>query len=205
MRGNDVRQWWNIINTMSTRTNSQPQFRIERDGHLLSEAELTESLNDYFVTVGSDIPPLDLPNLPAFLPAAAPSPTIHPHEVCNKLLKLRTNKAMGTDNISSRILKEFAYELTEPITLMFNTSISSGQVPALWKDSTIIPIPKVKQVQLESDIRPIALTSILSKVLEDFIVSWMIEDIGEQIDSRQFGTLKGTSTTYCLLELVHNW
>ena len=85
MRGNDVRQWWHIINTMSGRTKSQPQFRIERDGHLLSEAELAESLNDYFVMVGSDIPPLDLPNLPAFLPAAAPSPTIHPHEVCNKV------------------------------------------------------------------------------------------------------------------------
>ena len=27
-------------------------------------------------------------------------------------------------------------------------------------------------------------TPILSKVLEDFVVSWMIEDVGEHIDSR---------------------
>ena len=112
---------------------------------------------------------------------------------------------MGPDNIPSRILKEFAYDPTEPITLIFNTSLSSGKVPALWKDSTIIPIPKEKQVQLESNARPVALTPVLSKVLEDFIVSWMIENIGEQIDSRQFGSLKGTSTTYCPLDLVHNW
>ena len=83
-------------------------------------------------------------------------------------------------------------------------TISSTLYNCSRNDSTIIPIPKVKQVQLESDIRPIALTSILSKVLED-IVSWMIEDIREQTDGRQFGTLKGTPTTYCLLELVHNW
>ena len=35
----------------------------------------------------------------------------------------------------------------------------------------------------------------------------MIEDIdvGEHIDSRQFGSLKGSSSTYCLLDLIHNW
>ena len=33
----------------------------------------------------------------------------------------------------------------------------------------------------------------------------MIEDVGEHIDSRQFGSLKGSSTTYCLLDLIHNW
>ena len=83
--------------------------------------------------------------------------------------------------------------------------MSSGLVPALSKDSSIIPIPKAKQVHLESDTRPIALTSVLSKVFEDFVVTWIIEDVGKQIDNRQFGSLKGTSTTYCLLDLVHNW
>ena len=33
----------------------------------------------------------------------------------------------------------------------------------------------------------------------------MIENVGEHIDSRQFGSLKGSSTTYCLLDLIHNW
>ena len=33
----------------------------------------------------------------------------------------------------------------------------------------------------------------------------MIEDVGEHINCRQFGSRKGSSTTYCLLDLVHNW
>ena len=37
------------------------------------------------------------------------------------------------------------------------------------------------------------------------MVSWMIENVGEHIDNRQFGSLKGSSTTYCLLDLIHNW
>ena len=101
--------------------------------------------------------------------------------------------------------QEFAYELTEPVTKIFNTSLSTSEVPILWKCSNIIPIPKVKQPLCESDTRPISLTPILSEVLEDFVVSWMIEDVGEHIDSRQFGSLKGSSTTYCLLDLIHNW
>ena len=156
---------------MSGRAKSQPRFTIERDGQLLSEGELVECLNDYFVSVASDIPPLDTSNLPTFLPAAVSPPTVNPHEVCSKLLKLQTNKAMGLDNIPSRILKEFAYELAEPVTSTFNIYLSSGLVPVLWKDSSIIPIPKAKQTQVESDIRPIALTPVLSKVLEDFVVS----------------------------------
>ena len=63
----------------------------------------------------------------------------------------------------------------------------------------------IKQPQCESDTRPISLTPILSKVLDDFVISWMIEDVGEYIDTRQFGSLKGSSTTYCLLDLIHSW
>ena len=112
---------------------------------------------------------------------------------------------MGPDKIPPRIIKEFAYEFAEPVLQIFNTSLSSGEVPAIWKDSNITPIPKVKQLQCEGDTRPIALTPVLSKVLEDFVVSWMIEDIGEYIDPNQFGSLKRSSTTFCLLDLVHNW
>ena len=33
----------------------------------------------------------------------------------------------------------------------------------------------------------------------------MITDIEGRIDPRQFGCLKGTSTTYCLLDMIHTW
>ena len=57
----------------------------------------------------------------------------------------------------------------------------------------------------EGDFRPISLTSCLSKVLEDFVVTWLIDDIKDKIDPNQFGCLKGTSTTYCLLDMIHTW
>ena len=57
----------------------------------------------------------------------------------------------------------------------------------------------------EGDFKPILLTSCLSKVLEDFVITWLIDDVKDKIDPNQFGCLKGTSTTYCLLDMIHTW
>ena len=57
----------------------------------------------------------------------------------------------------------------------------------------------------EGDFRPISLTPCLSKVLEDFLVTWLIDDIKDKIDPNQFGCLKGTSATYCLLDMIYTW
>ena len=126
-----------------------------------------------------------------------------PWEVCNKLLCLSPFKAIGPDGVPNRIWKEFAQELAIPVTDIFNASFSSGSFPMLWKDSYISPIAKVTPVTGDGDLRPIALTSCISKVQEDFAVKWLIEDV--QQDPQQFGSLKGSSITYCLLDMLENW
>ena len=104
-----------------------------------------------------------------------------------------------------RILKEFVYGLAEPVTAIFNASLASGMAPSIWKDSNVVPIPKIHPPTCEGDTRPISLTPCLSKILEDFVVTWMVSDISDKLDPKQFGCLKGTSTTYCLLDMVHTW
>ena len=123
-------------------------------------------------------------------------PAVECYQVCKKLQSVHPFKAPGPDNISPRILKEYAHMLAEPITIIFNTSLASGVVPSSWKESNIVPIPKTSKPIAEADTRPISLTSFLSKVLEDFVVSWLIEDVKEKIDPR---------TTFCLLDMLHTW
>ena len=57
------------------------------------------------------------------------------------------------------------------------------------------------------DARPISLTSCLSKVLGDFVVSWLIDDVKGKIDDVKgnIGCIKGSSKTYCLLDMIHSW
>ena len=63
----------------------------------------------------------------------------------------------------------------------------------------ITPIPQDQSVSCENELRLISLTACLSKILGDFVVKWMVDDVKNKIDTQQFGSLKGTSTTFCLI------
>ena len=198
LKSNDTRKWWKIVNKMSRKPDKVRSFSLERDGVLLNNESHASVLNEFYVSVSSDIPPLDKDSLPAFLPSRNDIPTIQPHEVC-------THKSAGPDKISNRILKDFAYILADPVATIFNKSLSTGVVPRIWKEANVIPIPKCNQPGSESDTRSISLTPGLPKVLEDFVVRWLLDDLNGKIDTRQFGCLKGLSTTFCLLDMLHTW
>ena len=150
-------------------------------------------------------PPLDSISLPAFLPAQHELPIIRTPEVCKKLSKINPLKAIGPDDIPNRIWKEFAPELAVPVTEIFNASFSSGLFPKLWKASYVSPIPKTTPVTCDEDLRPISLTPCISIVQEDFAAKWLKQDVRSEIYPQQFGSLKGSSTTYCLLDMFNNW
>ncbi|KAI3358994.1 hypothetical protein L3Q82_015377 [Scortum barcoo] len=66
-------------------------------------------------------------------------------EVRRTLQRINPRKAAGPDNISGRVLKGCAYQLTEVLTDIFNTSLQQAAVPTCLKTATIIPIPKTPQ------------------------------------------------------------
>ena len=102
--------------------------------------------------------------------------------------------------------RDFCQALAPPITAIFNSSIREGIVPVSWKAADVICIPKVNPPSsIEKDLRPISLTPILSKIFEQFIVSWLLDTIRPQLDPCQFGGLSGSSPTHALVKLTHEW
>ena len=63
--------------------------------------------------------------LPTILLAPDIPPLIEPYQVCEKLRSLQPFKSRGRDNISLRILREFAHEFAEPVSIIFNKSLNS--------------------------------------------------------------------------------
>ena len=89
---------------------------------------------------------------------------------------------------------------------IFNASIREGIVPARWKEANVIPVPKVHPPQLiKADLRPISLTATLSKLLESFVGSWILDRIEDKLDKHQHGALKGRSTMHTLVNFMHHW
>jgi hypothetical protein len=123
--------------------------------------------------------------------------------VYNELCKIRTNKSPGPDMIPNKILKVFAYELAPVITDIYNSSTIQGVFLMNLKRSIVVPIPKVSLPQsVEDDLRPISLTSQISKVMEGFTLTKLFAQIESKLDMNQFA-LPGKSTTHALTYLLH--
>ena len=67
----------------------------------------------------------------------------------------------------------------------------------------MVPVPKCRPpVSVESDLRPVSLTSPVAKVLEGFSAKSLLMCVWDKLDSKQFA-LPGRSTTQALVYLLH--
>ena len=65
------------------------------------------------------------------------------------------------------------------------------------------PISKIPVPLSDYDLRPIALTAFPSKVMEQFVVTWLLEIFGHKMDFRQYGGTKGNSICHYLIEFIN--
>ena len=69
---------------------------------------------------------------------------------------------------------------------IFNTSLESCQVPACFKNSIIIPVPKKTKITGLNDYRPVALTSVVMKVFERLVLFHLKSIVDPLLDPMQF-------------------
>ena len=55
------------------------------------------------------------------------------------------------------------------------------------------------------DLRPISMTPTISKLLDAIAGGWILDAVADKLDTRQFGALKGRSTTHALIDMLHHW
>ena len=89
--------------------------------------------------------------------------------VLKELSKLKVTKALGPGGITARLLKDAAPVIAKPITCLVNLTISTGLIPAKWKDARITPIFKSRARNDVNNHQPISVLSLVSKILESAI------------------------------------
>ena len=77
--------------------------------------------------------------------------------VLQQLLFLKTNKAIGVDKISARLLKNSVHTITLSVTRLLNLSIKTGKFPKLWKCSKITALLKSGDRTNASNYRPVSI------------------------------------------------
>ena len=111
---------------------------------------------------------------------------ITPKVVQRELKKLNIRKATGPDNLSGRVLKACSEQLSGVFSRLFNLSISSNTIPALWKKSIICPVPKRPNPVELNDFRPIVLTTIIMKCFERIMLHHLLKQTEGELDPLQF-------------------
>ncbi|KAK4813674.1 LOW QUALITY PROTEIN: hypothetical protein QYF61_017641 [Mycteria americana] len=123
-------------------------------------------------------------------------PVVIQGEMVSDLLHhLDTHKSMGPDEIHLRVLKELAEVLTKPLSIIYQQSWLTGEVPADWRLANVTPIYKKGWKEDLGNYRPVSLTSVLGKLKEQIILSaitWHVED-NQGIKPSQHGFRKGRS------------
>ena len=82
---------------------------------------------------------------------------------------MNVRKCGGPVGLKGWIFKHCALQFSSIYVFLFNWSICEHLVPPIWKTSELIPVPKKSAVKELNDLRPVALTSIVTKCLEKLI------------------------------------
>ncbi|KAK4820841.1 hypothetical protein QYF61_007815 [Mycteria americana] len=117
-------------------------------------------------------------------------PPIIQEEAVNDLLHhLDTHKSMGPDGIHLRVLRELAEELAKPLSIIYQQSWITGEVPDDWRLANVTPIYKKGRKEDPGNYRPVSLTLVPGKIMERFILSVL----NRHVQANQLYSLSMTS------------
>ena len=128
--------------------------------------------------------------------------SLEEHEVRQEFSRTNPAKAAGPDGISPRVLKNCCSQLAYVFTHIFNWSFKLSYVPKAWKLSCIIPVPKKSIISCDNDLRPVALTSVVMKSMERFILKHLRPIISPSLDPLQFAYSAKRNTEDAILFLL---
>ena len=173
-----------------------------------NDQEKADVLQNFFSSVFTNEPPGTMPEFNTRdFESALTTVKITPDIVEKKLSCLKANKSPGPDKMHPRVLKSISKAICVPVSIIFNTSISTRTLPEEWKVGKISAIFKKGNKSSPGNYRPVSLTAILCKVLESIVRDEIVVHFKSNnlFSSKQFGFLSGRSTVFQLLKVLDIW
>ncbi|KAJ7428077.1 hypothetical protein BTVI_01329 [Pitangus sulphuratus] len=127
--------------------------------------------------------------------------TVDPELVENLLLQLHPYNSMGPDEIHPRMLEELADVITRPLSVIFEWSWESGEVPVDWTLANLVPVFKKDKRDDPGNYRPVSLTSVTGKIMKKTILGGTEKHLKDKavIGHSQLGFMRGES---CMTDLI---
>ena len=144
--------------------------------------------------------PKPLPNTLSDLPLTNTKEVI-------ELIKHMPNKTCSLDCVPTWLIKRCVVELAPAIVTIINTSLSSGEIPPLFKEAVVTPL--LKKPSLDNEVlknyRPVSNLNFLSKLLEKVVARRLRSHIGKSNLNTTFqSAYKENHSTESALLRIHN-
>ena len=122
--------------------------------------------------------------------------TITVQDITDMINSLQTNKAVGPDLISHKLLKRTINSISKPLCLLFNKSLFLEIFPSSWKSAKVMPLFKKGDTSFSCNYRPISLLSCIGKLMERCVHKYLHNYLhaNNLIYEKQSGFLPGHST-----------
>ena len=203
------KDWWSTLKAFITTSQNSSVPTLEKDGNIYSdETDKANVLNNFFrdQTLLND-QNARIPNIACYVNSFLSNLVITPPEVESVLKSLPLGKAVGSDDVNNRILREIAHELSYPLCSLINQSLRLGIFSDTWKDALVCPIFKGGDPASVTNYRPISLLSCLEKVPGRIIFKHLYNHLHENgvLTPLQSGFIPGDSTTNQLTFLYNTF
>ena len=126
---------------------------------------------------------------------------IQEETVRDLLLQLDCHESMGQNEIHPRVLRKLAEVIAEPLSIICRRSLLIGEVPGDWRFANMTPIYMKNYKEDPGNYRPVSLTSVPGKIMEQIILREITRHMQDNrgIRPSQHGFTKGRS---CLTSLI---
>lgn len=110
---------------------------------------------------------------------------IQKETISNLLLHLDCHKSTGPNGIYPRILRELVEVLAKPLSIIYQQSWSTKEVPDDWKFASVIPPTERVKKEVLGNCSSVSLTSVSGKIMEQIILSVITARVGQSEDQTQ--------------------
>ena len=214
---NPSQQWQMALRWLNWKSSSTP-LQLFHQGRIINKpVEIANCQNNFFVdkvaTIRANIPPptadplIKLKSLMKNRLSTFSLKFVHPDTVEKIIYSLRNSKSFGLDNIDTFSVKLVAKFILPALTHIINLSILSNKFPSSWKVSKVIPLYKKGDSLDPKNFRPVAMLSILSKIMEKVVFIQIIEymESNKLVHPFHHGFRANHSTATALIEMYDSW
>ncbi len=224
------KQFWDTIRPfMVDESKGSESIILKEDGHVVSDArDVANIFNEFFTNIAKDMSEPDdidmngpLENIVCKYDnhtsineirirhndenASFNFHAVTQTELLNKMMKIKTRKSCGYDDMPPRLVKLGAPVLSYSLLPIVNMSMECNVFPQDLKHAEISPLFKKEDKMNKEKYRPVSVLVCQSKLFESIMMDQLMDFFRHKLSEFLSAYRKGYSTQHVLLRALEDW